>query len=552
MKSAPSHNVLKRALGLFPVSARIFQAMRPDVVPPGSFDISRLGRELPKWCDAIQSIEPWLVESERKRVLIIASLKWWTEYGIALGLLLKAAGHSVDLAFLPYRDWTSPISDFDALRGVHHTTRVFAGLGLPFGVHSLITELRPGLDKDTEEQMRQQAFLDVQYTLQREEIDVEGNNQDRVLYRMRLTRNRRAAASVQMLLADGNFDVVIIPNGSILEFGAAYRVARKLGTDTVTYEFGEQRERVWLAQNAEVMRQDTTDLWEAVKDIPLQPEERSSIEKLFQARRGGQTWEQFRRQWQAGAGEGALLARQKLGLDPDRPVVLLCTNVVADSMALNRQVFTTGMAEWLSKTVALFGGLHDYQLIVRVHPGEMLGAGHPSVEIVKDALPHQPEHVIVVPPESEINTYDLIELAQLGLVYTTTVGLEMCMHGLPVIVAGATHYKGKGFTDDPVTWGEYTEVLQKRLAETQRAGLSEHEVNLAWRYAYRFFFDYPFEFPWHLLSFWDDLSQRPFELVLEESRIQRYRPALETLVGQPVDWRSKALASRQAEGSLER
>lgn len=552
MTSSLSRNVLKRVLSRFPVSARIFQVMRPDVVPPGSFDMSRLEQELPEWCRIVRTVEPWLADDERKHVLIIASLKWWTEYGIALGLLLKAAGHNVDLAFVPYRDWTSPLTDFDALRGVHHVRRVFADLELPFAVHSLINQLYPNLDEGMEDEIQNQAYLDVQYTMQREDIDVRGDDGDRALYEMRLIRNRRAAASVHALLTDNNFDVVIIPNGSILEFGAAYRVARRLGVETVTYEFGEQRERVWLAQNAEVMRQDTTELWEAVKDIPLLPDERLSIEKLFRARRGGQTWAQFRRRWQAGASEGAQLARKKLGLDPERPMVLLCTNVVADSLALNRQVFTSGMAEWLSKTVALFGDLHEYQLIVRVHPGEMLGAGHPSVEIVKDALPHQPEHVIVVPPESEINTYDLIELAHLGLVYTTTVGLEMCMHGVPVIVAGATHYKGKGFTDDPDSWGEYSDAVHERLEGTRQAGLSEQEVNMAWRYAYRFFFDYPFKFPWHLLSFWDDISERSFDLLLNDGQIQKYRLALEGFVGQPVDWRSKALASRSLEGSLER
>ena len=45
--------------------------------------------------------------------------------------------------------------------------------------------------------------------------------------------------------------------------------------------------------------------------------------------------------------------------------------------------------------------------------------------------------------------HDLVETAGLGLVYTTTVGLEMAMSGVPVIVIGQTHYRGKGFSLDP-------------------------------------------------------------------------------------------------------
>ena len=66
-------------------------------------------------------------------------------------------------------------------------------------------------------------------------------------------------------------DVVILPNGTILEFGVIYQVARYLGIPTVTYEFGEQCDRIWLAQNAEVMRQDTSQLWHARQEQPLSP-----------------------------------------------------------------------------------------------------------------------------------------------------------------------------------------------------------------------------------------------------------------------------------------
>ena len=34
------------------------------------------------------------------------------------------------------------------------------------------------------------------------------------------------------------------------------------------------------------------------------------------------------------------------------------------------------------------------------------------------------------------------------LCYTTTVGLEAAVRGIPVAVAGETHYRGRGFTSD--------------------------------------------------------------------------------------------------------
>jgi hypothetical protein len=211
----------------------------------------------------------------------------------------------------------------------------------------------------------------------------------------------------------------------------------------------------------------------------------------------------------------------------------LCTNVVGDSLALGRQVFTAGMADWLAKTVRHFAQRPDYQIVVRVHPGELLGAGHPSVDIVQSTLPDLPPHVVVIPPDSKVNTYDLIELAHLGLVYTTTVGMEMAMSGVPVIVSGMTHYRDKGFTYDPQTTSEYLSTVDQLMRRPIGEKISQEKVQLAWNYAYRFFFDFPFPFPWHLITFWEDIEARPLQLVFQES-LHDYAPTLDALLGKPM------------------
>jgi hypothetical protein len=246
-------------------------------------------------------------------------------------------------------------------------------------------------------------------------------------------------------------------------------------------------------------------------------------------------WATFARQWQAGESKGTAEARSQLRLDPDKPIALLCTNVVGDSLALGRQVFTAGMADWLAKTVRHFAQRTEFQIVVRVHPGELLGAGHPSVDIVRSVVPDMPPHVVVIPPESKINTYDLIELAHIGLVYTTTVGLEMAMSGVPVIVGGMTHYRGKGFTYDPETLSEYINMLDQRLRRPLGEKIPQEQIELAWTYAYRFFFDYPFPFPWHLVTFWEDIETRRLKTIFLDS-IDRYASTIDALLGKPVSW----------------
>ncbi|MBE9479573.1 MAG: hypothetical protein IMY80_06360, partial [Chloroflexi bacterium] len=136
--------------------------------------------------------------------------------------------------------------------------------------------------------------------------------------------------------------------------------------------------------------------------------------------------------------------------------------------------------------------------------------------------------------ESKINTYDLIELAHLGLVYTTTVGLEMAMSGVPVISAGCSHYRGRGFTYDPSTSDDYLRAIDQRLAEPRDRRLPDDQIELAIRYAHLFFFEYPFLFPWHLLQFWEDMAERPLEQVIQPGVITAYEETLNTFSGEPI------------------
>ena len=224
-------------------------------------------------------------------------------------------------------------------------------------------------------------------------------------------------------------------------------------------------------------------------------------------------------------------------------MALLCTNVVGDSLALDRQIFTQGMADWLATTARHFARSSQAQLVVRVHPGEMLGAGHPSVDIVRDALPHLPPQVILVPPKSEINTYDLIELAHVGMVYTTTVGLEMAMFGVPAIVCGATHYRGKGFTDDPGSLGGYSGSADPTPAGAARTA-SARRIRSGWLGAMPTgsSSSIPLPSPGICSRSGRTWPHCPLEKLAASELAPEYQRTLRALAGEPVDWRLEVVA----------
>ena len=223
-----------------------------------------------------------------------------------------------------------------------------------------------------------------------------------------------------------------------------------------------------------------------------------------------------------------------MGLD-DRPLVLLATNVLGDSLTLGRNLFSRSNAEWISRSVQYFAGRPDVQFIIRIHPGEALTHGMSMSDVVHDVLPHLPEHIRLIEARDKVNTYDLADAADVGLVYSTTVGLEMAMSGKPVIVAGKTHFRGRGFTYDPDSWVNYYKLLKLILSDPNANALKKEQVDLAWRYAYRFFFEFPRPYPWHLMRMWDDYQARPLSYVFGEG-LQVYQSTFEILAGKPINW----------------
>ena len=104
------------------------------------------------------------------------------------------------------------------------------------------------------------------------------------------------------------------------------------------------------------------------------------------------------------------------------------------------------------------------------------------------------------------------------------------MAGVPVLVAGQTHYRGRGFTEDPQSWDDYFRQMDAWLRRPSPARLPPERVELAWRYAYRFFFEYPFPFPWHVVSFWDDLAVHTMAELLSPAGRAAYGPTIHGLL----------------------
>ena len=209
---------------------------------------------------------------------------------------------------------------------------------------------------------------------------------------------------------------------------------------------------------------------------------------LTERRRGGGSLDNF---WLESI-EDLDRIRLDLGLHPGRPLVVMFCNILWDSAVIGMDLAFPSMGTWVVEAIRWAEARPEVDLVIRIHPAEVKLRNHPTregmAEHIAVNIPVLPPNVRVVEASDPISSYVLMDIATVGLVYTSTVGLELAAQGVPVVLAAETHFRGRGFTVDVDTpascWASVNAILDSPPDAPERDRVRE----LARRYAVLFFF----------------------------------------------------------------
>jgi hypothetical protein len=309
-------------------------------------------------------------------------------------------------------------------------------------------------------------------------------------YRSFLISGTVVARGLRRILERANPDRVFMLNGTFFAEQIMMAVAAERGIPFGTYEKGFIHDSIVMTTGTTASHLKVPPgTWEDVRDTPLTEDESDAIDAyLGQRRQGVGVPNNF---WEGRVDDVDRIHRE-LHLDTKRPLVVMFCNIMWDSAVLEREVAFAGMGDWVLQGIAWARRHPEIDLVIRIHPAEIKLRNHPTRERMADHIARNvavlPPNVRVVQADDPTSSYVFMDEAVLGLVYSSTVGLELAARGVPVLVAADTHYRGRGFTIDPSSgddyWVEADRLLRDPPDWDERARIRE----LARRYAVLLFF----------------------------------------------------------------
>lgn len=246
----------------------------------------------------------------------------------------------------------------------------------------------------------------------------------------------------------------------------------------MTYENYMGKNTLIYKKNGEVMNFSWEHEYEMFKEqTDYTPEMQSKVDQLFT---------------ELQVGKHAFGVLNKKMEKPDRFIpgeyVCLFTNVNFDTAVLGKHTIFKDMTDWLMSVVNYWSeNVRDMQLVIRVHPAEIVMRSATS-EFMGDYLKKiiKTKNITLIDSNEEYNSYDLIKNMKFGLVYSSTIGMEIAYRNKICVVAGKPYYRGKSFVISPVSKQEYFLTLDKLFNKATYFQIDKDELN---RFIYFIFYN---------------------------------------------------------------
>lgn len=232
----------------------------------------------------------------------------------------------------------------------------------------------------------------------------------------------------------------------------------------------------------------STTTWKNIQEMPWTEEKESAVlDELSDCYRSGEWFSEVGTQFNKELFNRDVIFEQ-LGLDPNRKTAVIFPHIFWDGTFFWGKDIFESYEEWFVKTVTYATNNPNLNWVIKVHPANLVkdardgySGTHNELRVLYEKVGGIAAHIHVLPADSPISTLSLFEVTNYCLTVRGTPGIEAACFGIPVVTAGTGRYDHKGFTIDPRDERGYHSVIE-HLHDI--AGLSDHQIELARRFAY--------------------------------------------------------------------
>jgi hypothetical protein len=184
-------------------------------------------------------------------------------------------------------------------------------------------------------------------------------------------------------------------------------------------------------------------------------------------------------------------------------IVGIFSHLLWDAALAPQQAIYQNIFNWLEDTIEVGSQMKETHFVIKSHPAELsIGTNQRVGDWIDAEYDSLPSNFTFLPPDTDVNTYSLIRDLDAGIVYASTVGLEMAYNGVPVVTGGYPPYHGFGLTYDPSTQAEF----RNKVERIDQLECSKPMIKKAKRFAYLLFVSKAFDYPYSSI----DLGQHAY------------------------------------------
>ena len=271
-----------------------------------------------------------------------------------------------------------------------------------------------------------------------------------------------------------------------------------IGQDYICYDRAKTKGYITFNLNKPAPIWDMSYAWSRMSNYQLNFQELKKVDKYLSERelqKGDVFSYNFKRKE-----KDLELLRSRYNIKAGAKVLTFFTNLIWDAANVARDIAFDNVMECIIKTIERYKDINDIHVLIRPHPAEqVLGTNERYEDIlIKEYDNMLPSNVSIIKIDDKINSFSVIEISDIGIIHTSTVGIEMAIEGKPTILISDTHYRNKGFTYDAISEDNFFELVDEILRNGHEM---PKQIELAKKYFYLMMFEYRHKIPLQSSSF---------------------------------------------------